>query len=162
MLKYVNECDVSVVDSFMKKAPRDVREAVQHTAGSTTGSLPWAYFEVNVVTIGENLKSLMHSVIMSGYVMRIVVDELDMQFGVEQAMPDAVDNSESTQPARAGHRPWDDGFAPVRLMSLSCSFLFRCCCELMFVHIETCLSVNPRAQRVLMTSTSSRTAWGME
>jgi Protein of unknown function (DUF760) len=121
LLKYCAEVEPSIVDTFDRSAPPHVAEAVRATVSSLLGSLPPQFFEVNVVTLGDNLRSLFYSFLMTGYMYRHVVDELEMQRGLDKALPGSVledDLEQDVKPGRKmGLRSQNfDGYAQVRLV----------------------------------------------
>lgn len=87
LFKYVTEVEASVVDSFSATAPDYVVEAMRGTVSSLLGTLPATFFEVSVSTIGDNLRSLMYSFLMTGYLFRNVEFHLEMKHGLERALP---------------------------------------------------------------------------
>ena len=124
LLKYVTEVDPAVVDSFERTAPSQVVDAIKATVGSLLGSLPPAFFEVNIVTLGDNMRSLMYSFLMTGYLYRHVVDKLELQRGLDRALPGSVLQDNLEQDVKAGTRMGRnaqnlDGFAPVRTCAAS-------------------------------------------
>lgn len=92
------------MDSFERSAPPAVGEAVRATASSLLGSLPPQFFEVNIVTLGDNLRSLFYSFLMTGYMYRHVVDELEMQSGLLRELPGGVLEDSVEQVVKSGRR----------------------------------------------------------
>lgn len=120
LIKYVNEVDPSVVDSFEHSGPPQVVDAMQAAVIGLCGHLPPQFFEINVVTLGENLRMLMHSFMSTGYLYRHIADHLDMQAGVDRALPSGVlqdDLEQDLAPGRSyGWRSQNwDGYAKVCL-----------------------------------------------
>ena len=103
-MKFVTEVEPSVVDTFERTAPQQVVEAVRVTVSSLLGSLPAQFFEVNIVTLGDNLRSLMYSFLMTGYLYRHISDKLDLQGGVARSLPGGVLADDLPQDARAPGR----------------------------------------------------------
>jgi len=58
------------MEEFIETAPSQVIDAMQHTVTNMLGSLTPQFFDIRISTIGENLKQLMYSVMMSGYMFR--------------------------------------------------------------------------------------------
>jgi hypothetical protein len=112
LMKYVTEVEPSVVDSFSRTAPDDIVEAIRITVGSLLGSLPAQFFEVNVVTLGDNMRSLMYSFLMTGYMYRHITDKLDLQSDVSNALSRGFEE-ELALKKRKNRRPRDQ-FAEVR------------------------------------------------
>jgi hypothetical protein len=112
LMKYVTEVEPSVVDSFSRTAPDDIVEAIRITVGSLLGSLPAQFFEVNVVTLGDNMRSLMYSFLMTGYMYRHITDKLDLQSDVSNALSRGFEE-ELAFKKRKNRRPRDQ-FAEVR------------------------------------------------
>lgn len=128
LIKYVNEVDPSVVDSFEHSGPPQVVDAMQMAVIGLCGHLPPQFFEVNVVTLGENLRMLMHSFISTGYLYRHVADHLEMQAGIDRALPSGVlqdDLEQDLAPGRSfGWRPQNwDGYAKVWTSECRSNFL---------------------------------------
>jgi hypothetical protein len=118
LIKYVSEVDPAVVDTFEQSGPPPVVEAIHVTCSSLTGSLPPQFFEVNVVTLGENLRMLMHSFLVTGYLYRHIADHLELQAGLDRALPAGVLQDDLEQDLKPGERfgwrsnSWD-GYAKV-------------------------------------------------
>lgn len=104
LLKFVTEVEPTVVDTFDRTAPQQVVEAVRVTVSSLLGSLPAQFFEVNIVTLGDNLRSLMYSFLMTGYLYRHISDKLDLQGGVARSLPGGVLADDLPQDTRAPGR----------------------------------------------------------
>lgn len=114
LIKYVSEVEPTVIDSFKNSAPDHVTEAMRHAIQSLLGSLPREFFEVTISTIGDNLRSLMYSFIMTGYLFRTVEYHLELQNGLESALPASVLETGSgelpdEERAAAGWRREDQG-----------------------------------------------------
>jgi hypothetical protein len=118
LIKYVSEVDPSVVDSFANTGPPQVNDAMKAAVSSLLGTLPPQFFEVNIVTLGENLRSLMYSFLVTGYLYRHVIDHLELKRGLNKALPGSVlqdDLEQDTLPGtHFGRRAQNwDGFAKV-------------------------------------------------
>jgi hypothetical protein len=107
LLKYVTEVEPSVVDSFSRTAPNDIVEAIRITVGSLLGSLPAQFFEVNVVTLGDNMRSLMYSFLMTGYMYRHISDKLDLQSDIAHSLSGNLEE-ELARKKRLMRRPRDE------------------------------------------------------
>ena len=116
LAKYVNEVDPSVVDTFPKSAPPHVTEAMRSAVSGLTGNLPPQFFDVSISTVGDNLKSIMFSFLMTGYLFRNVEHHLELKHGLERALPSPLfnDDGSTMRPgARYGLRSDEpDGYAP--------------------------------------------------
>lgn len=121
LMKYVTEVDVSVVDTFDRTVPPDVTEAFKATTQSLLGSLPPQFFEMHIVTLGDNMRQLMHQFIMTGYLYRHIVDKLELTKNLQQrALPASALQDNLPQDLTIGQRRGPaslnfDGFAPVRV-----------------------------------------------
>ena len=131
LIKYVNEVDPAVVDSFEHSGPPQVVDAMQAAVIGLCGHLPPQFFEVNVVTLGENLRVLMHSFMSTGYMYRHVADHLEIQAGVDRSLPSGVlqdDVEQDLAPGRSfGWRSQNwDGYAKVRTCCKAITYRFLC------------------------------------
>ena len=149
LMKYVTEVEPSVVDTFSRTGPPQVVDAFNVTVVGLVGTLPPAFFEVNIVTLGDNLRSLMYSFLMTGYLYRHVVDKLEMKRGLDRALPGSVLQDDLEQDARPGMRMGlrsEDlsGYAQVRSCAglcsedLSGSAQLRRCAGLCFEDLSGC------------------------
>ena len=59
-----------LIKAFAETAPADVQQAVRSTVVSLLGNLPPHLYDVNVMSTGQNVASLMYSMQMTGYMVR--------------------------------------------------------------------------------------------
>jgi len=59
-----------LIKGFAETAPDDVQQAVRSTVVSLLGNLPPHLYDVNVMSTGQNVASLMYSMQMTGYMFR--------------------------------------------------------------------------------------------
>lgn len=59
-----------LIKGFAETAPDDVQQAVRSTVVSLLGNLPPHLYDVNVMSTGQNVASLMYSMQMTGYMVR--------------------------------------------------------------------------------------------
>jgi hypothetical protein len=126
LFKYVTEVEPSVVDTFARTGPPQVVDAFHVTVVGLVGTLPPQFFEVNITTLGDNLRSLMYSFLMTGYFYRHVVDKLEMKRGLDRALPGSLLQDDLEQDVKPGMRlglrsETLDGFAQVRTWRWLCS-----------------------------------------
>ena len=59
-----------LIRGFAETAPAEVQAAVRQTVVSLLGNLPPNVYDVNVMSTGQNVASLMYSMQMTGYMVR--------------------------------------------------------------------------------------------
>ena len=59
-----------LIRGFAETAPSEVQAAVRQTVVSLLGNLPQNVYDVNVMSTGQNVASLMYSMQMTGYMVR--------------------------------------------------------------------------------------------
>ena len=60
----------ALIKGFAETAPSEVQAAVRQTVVSLLGNLPPNVYDVNVMSTGQNVASLMYSMQMTGYMVR--------------------------------------------------------------------------------------------
>ncbi|KAK1304962.1 hypothetical protein QJS10_CPB11g02120 [Acorus calamus] len=96
LLEYVRNVQPEFMELFVKRAPKQVVDAMRHTVTNMIGTLPPQFFAITVTTVAENLAQLMYSVIMTGYMFRNAEYRLELQQSLEQvALPDIQDEKDS-------------------------------------------------------------------
>ncbi|CAA6666748.1 unnamed protein product [Spirodela intermedia] len=84
LLEYVKTIQPEFMELFVKKAPKQVVEAMRQTVTNMIGTLPPQFFAVTVTTVAENLAQLMYSVMMTGYMFKNAEYRLELQQSLEQ------------------------------------------------------------------------------
>ncbi|XP_043712373.1 uncharacterized protein LOC122661119 [Telopea speciosissima] len=84
LLEYVKNVQPEFLELFVKRAPRQVVDAMHQTVTNMIGTLPPQFFAVIVTTVAENLAQLMYSVMMTGYMFRNAQYRLQLQQSLEQ------------------------------------------------------------------------------
>lgn len=79
LLEYVKTVQPEFMELFVKRAPKQVVEAMRQTVTNMLGTLPPQFFAVTVSTVAENLAQLMYSVMMTGYMFRNAQFRLELQ-----------------------------------------------------------------------------------
>ncbi|XP_064940012.1 uncharacterized protein LOC135593705 isoform X2 [Musa acuminata AAA Group] len=93
LLEYVKNVQPEFMELFVKRAPKQVVDAMRQTVANMIGTLPPQFFSVTVTTVAENLAQLMYSVMMTGYMFRNAQYRLELQQSLEQiALPEPKDN----------------------------------------------------------------------
>ncbi|KAK1326220.1 hypothetical protein QJS10_CPA01g00281 [Acorus calamus] len=96
LLEYVRNVQPEFMELFVKRAPRQVVDAMRQTVTNMIGTLPPQFFAITVTTVAENLAQLMYSVIMTGYMFRNAAYRLELQQSLEQvALPDIQDEKDA-------------------------------------------------------------------
>lgn len=92
-MEYVKNVQPEFMELFVKRAPKQVVDAMRQTVANMIGTLPPQFFSVTVTTVAENLAQLMYSVMMTGYMFRNAQYRLELQQSLEQiALPEPKDN----------------------------------------------------------------------
>ncbi|KAJ8460271.1 hypothetical protein OPV22_033197 [Ensete ventricosum] len=93
LLEYVKNVQPEFMELFVKRAPKQVVDAMRQTVANMIGTLPHQFFSVTVTTVAENLAQLMYSVMMTGYMFRNAQYRLELQQSLEHiALPEPKDN----------------------------------------------------------------------
>ncbi|URE25119.1 hypothetical protein MUK42_02409 [Musa troglodytarum] len=93
LLEYVKNVQPEFMELFVKRAPKQVVDAMRQTVANMIGTLPPQFFSVTVTTVAENLAQLMYSVMMTGYMFRNAQYRLELQQSLDQiALPEPKDN----------------------------------------------------------------------
>lgn len=89
LLEYVNNVQPEFMELFLKRAPKQVVDAMRQTVTNMIGTLPPQFFAITVTTVAENLAQLMYSVMMTGYMFKNAHYRMELQQSLEQvALPD--------------------------------------------------------------------------
>ncbi|CAI9117074.1 OLC1v1018398C1 [Oldenlandia corymbosa var. corymbosa] len=89
LLEYVQNVQPEFMEMFVKRAPKQVVDAMRLTVTNMIGTLPPQFFAVTVTTVAENLAQLMYSVLMTGYMFRNAQYRVELQQSLEQvALPE--------------------------------------------------------------------------
>lgn len=95
LLEYVKNVQPEFMELFVKRAPKQVVDAMRQTVTNMIGTLPPQFFAVTVTTVAENLAQLMYSVLMTGYMFRNAQYRLELQESLEQvALPDTQEKKD--------------------------------------------------------------------
>lgn len=98
LLEYVQNVQPEFMELFVKRAPKQVVDAMRQTVTNMIGTLPPQFFAVTVTTVAENLAQLMFSVMMTGYMFRNAQYRLELQQSLEQvALPEPQDKKEDNE-----------------------------------------------------------------
>ncbi|KAK1273899.1 hypothetical protein QJS04_geneDACA009734 [Acorus gramineus] len=96
LLEYVRNVQPEFMELFVKRAPKQVVDAMRQTVTNMIGTLPPQFFAITVTTVAENLAQLMYSVIMTGYMFRNAEYRLELQQSLEQvALPEIQDEKDA-------------------------------------------------------------------
>ncbi|WCJ44692.1 hypothetical protein M5689_025348 [Euphorbia peplus] len=89
LLEYVKNVQPEFMELFVKRAPKQVVDAMRQTVTNMIGTLPPQFFSVTVTTVAENLAQLMYSIMMTGYMFKNAQYRVELQQSLEQvALPD--------------------------------------------------------------------------
>ncbi|KAJ7251570.1 hypothetical protein O6H91_Y420300 [Diphasiastrum complanatum] len=97
LLEYVKNVQPEFMELFVKRAPKQVVEAMRQTVTNMIGTLPAKFFEITVATVAENLAQLMYSVMLTGYMFSNAQYRLELQESIAQvALPDPENRRSSS------------------------------------------------------------------
>ncbi|XP_010530335.1 PREDICTED: uncharacterized protein LOC104806922 [Tarenaya hassleriana] len=98
LLEYVQNVQPEFMELFVKRAPKNVVDAMRQTVTNMMGTLPPQFFAVTITTVAENLAQLMFSVMMTGYMFRNAQYRLELQQSLEQvALPEPQHKKEDDE-----------------------------------------------------------------